>query len=289
MALTQLFTDSFSGYANQAAFEAAYSNVAGLTWGLTEGPGGTPGIVAVAPSAGTIRKLNLNPCGRQFRVAGTFDWSGNAEHPILIYWTDGTTRSENIVDIWRSTVNINVSVQTINSGGFDPNRYSEWASDTNPAFVVTSGVANVVRVEGLISTLTETSPGVFVPNADGYVRVYFDNVLWFEYANQEIWNGQASQDLTRPYWNAVQIKPTGRFTNFEVWHDDACDGASVAVVDNTDVCCSTGDGGNAVPTGGGQGNGATPVQYPAIGAQLECAGGGTVPTQVDLVHSEGWS
>lgn len=66
------------------------------------------------------------------------------------------------------------------------------------------------------------------------------------------------------------------------------DPLGTVVTDNAEVCCSTGDNGNVVPTGGGQGNGAQPVMYPAIGAQIECAGGGVVPTQADITFAETW-
>lgn len=63
------------------------------------------------------------------------------------------------------------------------------------------------------------------------------------------------------------------------------------IIDNADICGCTAPASptaETVESGGGQGAGATPVQYPSIGVQIECAGGGTVPTQADIVHSETW-
>ena len=44
-----------------------------------------------------------------------------------------------------------------------------------------------------------------------------------------------------------------------------------------------------VKAGGGQGKGAKPVQTATIGTALSCIGGGTVPTQDDIVPAESWS
>ncbi len=62
----------------------------------------------------------------------------------------------------------------------------------------------------------------------------------------------------------------------------------VSVVDNAVLCCADGSP-ETVASGGGQGAGATPVMTPALGgAALGCVGGGTVPTQASLTHSETW-
>lgn len=61
------------------------------------------------------------------------------------------------------------------------------------------------------------------------------------------------------------------------------------IVDNLDaICCSEGDHGTVTNAGGGQSNGAEPFQTPMIGAVLGCVGGGTVPTQANIVWAETW-
>lgn len=62
----------------------------------------------------------------------------------------------------------------------------------------------------------------------------------------------------------------------------------VVVTDNSDVCCDP-KSATIVKAGGGQGKGARMNVSPSIGMQVECAGGGTVPTQADIVYPENWS
>lgn len=76
----------------------------------------------------------------------------------------------------------------------------------------------------------------------------------------------------------------GQVTGLSI-QDTAC---GVVVTDESDVCSCTGLDPDTADAGGGTGAGASPIQYPSIGQSLVCAGGGTVPTQSDLVHSETW-
>lgn len=48
------------------------------------------------------------------------------------------------------------------------------------------------------------------------------------------------------------------------------------------------DHGCVAQSGGGQSAGGCVNAFPTIGTQEECAGGGTVPTRADLIHSETW-
>ncbi len=300
MPLALLFSDDFSGHANQAAFEAAYpydpptdmstSMSDSVVWGLTEGPGGVPGVRKLTGGSGVFDKVNLSPLGHLFRVAGRWDFnyapsSGNETTSLVNMWwvppgnrvSDFAGHVFQVSRIHASTTMV-VAVKTTSSYANGAlNYYSQ-----NFAGALPGSTAVNIRVDGRRSTMTETSPGVFAPALDGWVKVYLNDVEMFSFVGP-VWHGADSLNEA-PYWNGVSIRPAGRFTNFEIWHEVS----AVEVVDNTDVCCSTGDGGNAVPTGGGQGNGATPVQYPAIGTQIECAGGGTVPTQADIVFSETW-
>jgi hypothetical protein len=301
MALKLLFSDDFASYSSQAEFEAAYpldppsdmsTSVINTAWSLTNGPDGEPGVNPTS-FAGFFHKRGLNPCTTDglFRVTGSFDFTATPESLLTMHWHQaGTgwpgTRSDNIFEVSRNGTlpnpTITFRVRTINSGMFDPDNWHAFVSGA-----ITPGVTAVLRVEGKVSTILETSPGVYSPDTDGWAKLYIDDVEQASFTGP-VWNGSAGQSGATPYWNAVQVAPTGHFSNFEIWDNDTCGDPSTEIVDNSDICCSAGDGGNTVPSGGGQGAGAQPVQYPLIGAQIECAGGGLVPTQASLTHAENW-
>lgn len=79
----------------------------------------------------------------------------------------------------------------------------------------------------------------------------------------------------------------GQVTGLSI-SDTSCAVSDADVVDESDICSCTGLDPKTADAGGGTGAGANPIQYPSIGAQIACAGGGLVPTQADLVHSEMW-
>jgi hypothetical protein len=124
--------------------------------------------------------------------------------------------------------------------------------------------------------------------ADGYWRIYKDGVLLREMTGIALTMGlNAGSDFARnPVHNdAVWIGKDGLLgptQDLHIYRE-----SDLEIVDNADRCCSDGSP-DTVVAGGGQSAGAEPVQYPSIGAQIACAGGGLVPTQADLVHAETW-
>lgn len=304
MSETLLWSDDFN-YASHAALEAAYpytynSGVTGMPSSIhlvTPGPDGyATGIDSKGVSAdyGPLFDVNqwmIAPTSRCFHFRGvwqidTVDSVNAGQSLVNMAWVadDG---SYFFGQYWQLSVrksdftelNLTVKGGDGTSGSYPTAAYT---SGYVPG-LLTYDAANEIDVAGYISSLTETSPGsgVYSANADGSVTVKVNGATVLSWSGV-VWNWK--DDVATPKWNEFEIHPSGTFSGLRVWE---CGTASV--VDNADdICCSTGDGGNTVPTGGGQGNGAQPVMYPAIGSQIECAGGGLVPTQADLTFSETW-
>lgn len=159
----------------------------------------------------------------------------------------------------------------------------------NNPFTFAADTDYVVKVCWKTGTVT----GDFVDvAADGYVRVYINDVLVYEVVDFAFYidylntNHVTKVAFGQDTDNDDGAGLFGALSNI-AFSDSAC-ASSVTVVDNTNVCCSTGAGGTVVPSGGGQGAGATPLQTATIGTQIACAGSGTVPTAADLTFAESW-
>lgn len=132
----------------------------------------------------------------------------------------------------------------------------------------------------LKAQIVPSSDGGFT--ADGIVRVWLDDVLVLEKTDSFAWVSTTGTPFFADFiaYGHFGILPS---TNWTIYY--GTDG--VEVIDSADICCADGSA-PTVAGGGGQGAGAIPVQTPHIGTPLACSGGGTVPTQADLVHSETW-
>jgi hypothetical protein len=307
VSLEQIWADDFSAYASQAAFEAAYpkdqpsdmaTSVVSLSWGPTSGPDGGPGLSAPLITGGQFDKI-VDGCLKVFRVATRLTFTRtNICFPVIFHyhvpgsgWPLGTV-SDNPFQIRKTNAtDLQILVRTVASGGFDPN-YA--VGEILNAFVLNT--AFNLRVDGAISTLLETSPGVFAPDTDGYIRVYVNDVLGYEFTGK-VWNGDDSfGPASSPYINRVRCEFKGHLTNFEIWDDAAvCDGGGEEPPDEDEIkpsettpCCS---GGNDSPTDpGNPGDTVGPNPYVALPAWIPaCDGGGLVPTAPDLLDSENWA
>lgn len=241
----------------------------GSTWGARGPLGGTAAQRYYAEA--TIEVL---PTGRLFSISADFDHADAAYSQfgysafemrreggwfLSLYHGMGAGADRSLLTLYLANTQINYP--------------DDWVS---PVGTIVPGTTQNLKICGEQSSAW----GVH----DGWVKIYVDNV--------EI--GFVENVLIYPQggfgtWGRVLVNSMGRMDNLLIT-DDGCPVADpdVEVTDNADVCCSDGSA-NVVATGGGQGAGATPVQTPTIGgAALGCAGGGAVPTQADLVHSEAW-
>ena len=280
------FSDTYTGYASDAAFEAAYddpfllaaTSAFHVTWGLTNGPGAVPGILADNtgnihtngdPATGNFTKGMLALDGNEFRARGVFD---NALEYGWLEWrwykADGSD-SEQILSIKAGKEvtgsdygDLTVQVRTASGYG----NITSTLFQEHLLGVVPSGVTHTWEIQTKFTTVA----------ADGYARVLIDDVEVFLF-NGPIQKGAATT------LNAVHVRPGGKFTNLEVY-DTA---ATVPGNDSTPCCGDTVD-----PSDGGSTPGDKLPEDPTVTLPPwtpDCEGGGTVPTAADIVDAEDWT
>jgi hypothetical protein len=164
-----------------------------------------------------------------------------------------------------------VDVQTTATYGNVGTHYSQ----TFAALLLESGGIYTITIDGKSSELTETSPGVWEPSTDGYVRVSVNGTEIFSF-DGPVWHGESS---TNRNWNSVTFHPIGKFTDLQIF-DEVCETVSPPC-ECVEPPTVTPEFPPPIPTH-------PPKVEPTIGEQLACVGGGRVPMQPDLVYIENW-
>ncbi len=327
MALHPLWIDDFSGYANQAAFYAAYpydpptdtttsvvfapTSEPYVAWGLTRGPGGVPGIQNVTaveapdpfshgPFAVEVDKVNLDPQCRIFRVKGTYDFASFAP-------TIPANSSSHLFTVW--------SYESANRlGSFDGNlvffgrNHLTGAVNLNitttPAYANTAYPPGATKAQYVLATpgILLTLGGTYVIQIDGQSSeltetapgsgIYTPSTDGYV---RVLVNGTQIFSFDGPVWHGKQT--TNRNWN-SVTAVSVGKFTSFEVYDDTGCapvppnppnCECTPPIGPPKPPGSKP----PPIIDPppidtTVGEQLACFGGGVVPTQADFVPVEFW-
>jgi len=238
MALHRLRADDFTSYATDAAFEAAYpydpptdlsTSVTSCDWGATAGPDGQPGIAKTGGS-GTygFDAVNLVPQGHLFRIEGRWGCpgtAGSAGYLLTLWWTDPGDRSGTFAGDLCNVSYATTGNLTLNGGG----------TTVVATAAVTPDVPFTLRLDGRRSTMTETSPGVWDPAADGWLKLYVDGVEVASIPTADVWLGDASVpvDLSGYYWNGVSFSTSGSLSDIEIWDERGSITAMVVGVTGT--------------------------------------------------------
>jgi hypothetical protein len=251
--------------------------------------------------------MPMPACVQSTRLMVTFDWNktaanGGTNHVIVSSNGYDPSAYGGTADFWiiklTSTGGAGPQILTNARGGVNvwniPDLYPPVASGWK-TFRLELIFSSAVMDPGNDGTLyfgiypgtRDETPGAGPgPTLNGTVRIWWGNdvgslILRYELTDLGLLNPTLI-GAPLPY-DLLTLAPDGEIDNI-VW-DDFCSGA---VVDNSDYCSCTPLDDSTVPTAGGIGNGAPPVLYPSIGAQIQCVGGGLVPMQADLVASELW-
>jgi hypothetical protein len=141
---------------------------------------------------------------------------------------------------------------------------------------------------------TSYNAGTALGSPDGSVTVTIDDLVVFSRTGTPLVHRRMVDPATYPLpFDGVDLHPQGAMDNIG-WNDHCTGegggspGEGGEVIDRSDICSCTGLDPDTADAGGGQGHGASPIQYPSIGAQIACVGGGLVPTQADILVSEVW-
>ncbi len=296
--------DDFSGYANQAAYEAAYPDVPIIgpttdfgTWGLTEGPGAVPGVYQTEYSYNGVGK-RVTPCGRFAKFKGR--WENSREEVV----PGGTGATYKLLNVYYLTEDNNYNIfefgtiwdyplagYTDDDTGFTVARdvltdFFNGPFLTARAPVFPHGSTRDIEIRIAFATLTETSPGVYTKNSDGAVEVFVDGVSQL-LVEGNVSNWQTNVGPNEPQWNAFIFGAHNRFTNLEVY--DSCPEdpdpqpstpptttAAGCPCPRPDPRTSSGPSGTGALGGGGSGNSGT--NEGGYGWVAQCEGGGTVDT-----------
>lgn len=307
MPLTLLYSDDMAGYADDAAFRAAYpydppgdlstSVSSQVQWSATNGPDGGPGIKrTLGLGIFGFDKFSLSPQGHLFRVKGRWQFNGTAGGGneagtvVSVWWAPATHRDDdfagNLVTVSVTTTGqLTVVVKTTaghaNGGS---NNYSEVFPGA-----ITIGVPFDLQIDGRRSTLTESSPGVWAPADDGSITVSVDGVTLFSFSGP-VWLNRSDLPEGTGYWNGVSLHG-GQLGAFEIWHEtDSSSGPPTygnGDGGDPDECCC------CEHTPGGSSAGGTPpsdplAEEPPVWTTF-CTGGGVPPSAADPVNSEAWS
>lgn len=288
-----IWEEDFASYANEAAVKSAYPdsdlgrfyNDTATDFSVTGGPDGQPGVfdqpVGATSDTGAIERFDLAPTCRGFSVEARFNCAATnhvlISHPFInIGWTTELDAATIIV-VTRihASASLRVFVQTVapygNAGDTDVQTFSGVLPTSTPV---------TITVRGDRSTIVETSPGVFAPDADGSVSVLLNGVEVYAFTGP-VWNGRSDINPT-PYWNTVIFHTIGALSDIEVWDEVGCD-----VVTEPPFCpCGS------VPRNPPKLPPPTPPRRPPrdpmIGMQLACTGEGDVPVQADFPQPESW-
>lgn len=216
------------------------SNLSGhsTTVGPTAGPDGGPGCSDLAGSHGVVYKHPLEfPCGGvRVQVRKDFTgWTpsiGNLSSIITEGWWgvsdtpgeyDGSTVLWSVVVTHQSSGNHGLIVTAERMTGSDYNSGS--------LFVVPRDAACTILVEMVPSTISGTF-GSYSAAADGYVKVWIDDVLVHDTGAIEIaygttdvlnWNGDPIDNNPDPYQNTIECGLAGLTGEWKIWADTSCE------------------------------------------------------------------
>ena len=302
MPLELLYSHTLA-FANQAAYEAEFpydpptdlstSVTPSTAYGATAGPDGGPGVYKTGGSgAFGFDKMAMVPQGHLFRLKARYNTlsTGGAGLSMALFFVDPGNRATsfegNLVSAAHSIAGqILVTVKTIppyHTGA--ANTYSE----SYPA-VFTPGTPYDLRIDGRRSTIQEVSPGVFAPDADGWIEVYLNDVQIGAFGPMPIWLNESTlgENGAGYYWNCARWGTNGSVSHVEVWHEP--DDPDPPVTKNGGECCGIEEPSGGVPT---PSTGATPIEDPTAEEPVEwhrfCTGGGVPPSGADPTHSESW-
>lgn len=287
-----IFDEDFSSYANEAALDAAYPSPhhypdTTADWGLNIGPDGQAGIkdqaVGFTSDSGIIKRAGFNPPCRGFRVSGR--WNFAATNAILtihefISIDDETETFNSLVFIGRVHASETLRVVIRTTAPYSTSG-PPYLNTTDVAGILDTNVPATFEIQGERSTITETSPGVFTPAADGWVKTYLNGIERTSFTGV-VWNGDSSANPT-PYWNSVRIQTIGAFSDWLIYDNTDC---TVTIpggpTNNSNPdCCQT-----APPGGTTAGPVLPPTEFNLIAA---CAGGGQAPDTTPITNSENWA
>ncbi len=324
MPLHLLYSDDFTGYASQSAFELAYpydpptDNSSSIlpnpndpspyaVWGLTRGPGGVPGVQNVTateatdpfsegPFAVDVDKVDLAPQCRLFRVKGTWDFATFSP-------THSQNTSSSLLDVW--------SYESGNRlGSFDGNLVVVGRHHTTGtmfiAITTTPAFANIATLPGATKGFYSADvPGSLITLGGSYI-VQIDG------KRSELTETAPGSGIYTPSTDGfIRVSVTGtELLSFDgpVWHGNKLTNRTwnaitwVSAGKFTDlqiydeigceptqpppcVCVPPPTSPPKLPPPIPPRPPKTP---PVIGMQLACLGGGLVPTQPDLVYVENW-
>jgi hypothetical protein len=266
-----VYYDDFTGYANDAAFQAAYpetaftvGEMARLVWSATNGPDNVPGVAnAIAGgvlSAHFIKELSPQ-FGPEIRVTGLFD---NSDPPSAAQPRRAATiRLYDETDLLTAYTGDGMTGAGIAHGDLR----TLWDSDSGATVEVDTSDFPASTTQTLDIRVKLSS------GSDGYVQVYVDGT---EHVNV---TGQIG--ISNPSaWKYVGVGPGGKFTTLAIyqWVESAPDPDPGELTGSTPEpsCCG--------------GENATGPILPPTGTTwtANCDGGGTVPTAADLTDSENW-
>ncbi len=323
MPLHLLYSDDFSGYANQAAFYAAYpydpptDNTSSVVkaptgedyvaWGLTRGPGLGPGIQNVTaveapdpfghgPFAVEVDKVNLDPQCRLFRVIGTWDFGGFVP-------TEPANTGSHLFTVW--------SYESANRlGSFDGNLVfiarNHLTGVMSFNITTTPAYANVAYLPGATKGTYATAIGPTLLEGGGNYSIQIDG------QSSELTEDSPGSGIYVPSTDGfvrVSVNGTEVFSfDGPVWHGknttnrnwNSVTAVSVGRFTDWYIYDELGCDTTEPPPCECEPPPTSPPKYPPpipprppktppiIGVQLACIGGGLVPTQADLVYVENW-
>ncbi len=277
-----------------------------VAWGLTRGPAGGPGIQNVSAVETTdpfshgpfpipIDKVDLDPQCRLFRVVGSWDFAtfdptipANAGSALFQVWSyesgnrlgsfDGyltqVSRNHNTGEI---LFNITTTPGYGNVGTPAPGAWKQTYATSIASTLLESGGIYTIQIDGQPSELTETSPGIWAPSTDGFIRVSVNGTEIFSF-DGPVWHGNRT---TNRNWNSISFYSVGRFTDLQIYDEIGCDTTEPPPCECEPPPKTPPKYPPPIPP-------RPPKTPPIIGVQLACIGGGLVPTQADLVYVENW-
>lgn len=293
MAWRLRFSDNFTGYADQAAMEAAYTpgpfgdptGVYYVNWGATNGPDGGPGGLAAwdgvhlelvdlsRHATGQIEKALFGGLleGREFKVVVRLDNSLDFVRIFGFWFDEPSAGNDDVSDAY-----FRVSSGKVHSASTYGGMTVQRRSNGGPSIVTTQysgafpqNTPQTITIEFKLST-----------TSDGYLIVKRDSTVVHSEAGINLYvNGY---DIDTQAFNWLQVSPGGKVGLIEVY-DTAAAPADPDPGELTgatpEPCCGSGGGGTS----------AGPI-LPAIdpGWTPTCIGGGAVPTASDLTDAENW-
>lgn len=224
---TSIHEDDFTGYANQGEFEAAYppiiTGTAGTypSWGLTNGPGGVPGISGITASALIVGKV-VNPTGRFMKMKVVADNTYETGDIVLgrfigVGYKTGPGSFVSIADI---TTFLNHPVPSFGDGTLiiagSPSQGN--TSDRPNSYAPRGGTPFEIELRIKFASKIEVSPGVWLPDDDGVFEVFVDGALVYSFEGA-VSNSQTDVPAA-PYWTTFTFNCIGGLTDVEVFEGD---------------------------------------------------------------------